>query len=444
MKVGFINLGCAKNRVDSEVMMGLVKKAGHQLVDRVEQAEAVIINTCGFISEAQEETIDTILETGRLKEKGRLRYLIAVGCLTQRYGSQLYEEIPELDGIWGLLNPSECQANLDSVFSGTRVFSINQPPDRFIEQGQRIISTPPGWAYLKAVEGCDNHCRYCSIPAIKGPLRSRPVEELVKEAEQLVNRGIKELIVIGQDTAVYGRDLYGKPVLAELINRLDGVKGLKWLRFMYLHPAHITGEMIDALARGKKVVPYLEIPIQHASSRILSAMGRRHDKEHLVKLFRDIRAALPGVALRTTVMLGFPGETEEDFQELLEFIEAIKFDWLGAFTFQAQEGTPAYNMPEQIDDEIKARRKDMVMSVQKHISRKKNIERLNTRQKVLVSSSASKSFFIGRAAFQGPEVDGVTIVKSEKSLKRGCFYEVLLKAVRDFDMIGEVVNEPAQ
>jgi len=444
VKVGFINLGCAKNRVDTEVMMGLVKKAGHQLVDKVEQAEAVIINTCGFISEAQEEAIDTILETGRLKDKGQLRYLIAVGCLSQRYGAQLYEEIPELDGIWGLLNPSEWQANLDAVFNGTRVFSINQPPGRFIEQGQRIVSTPAGWAYLKAVEGCDNHCRYCSIPSIKGPLRSRPLEDLLKEAEQMVNRGIKELTVIGQDTTLYGKDLYGQSRLAELIGRLDGIEGLEWLRLMYLHPAHITGEMIEALSRGKKLVPYLEIPVQHASSRILSAMGRRHDKEHLIKLFSDIRAALPGVVLRTTVMLGFPGETEEDFQELLEFMEAIRFDWLGAFTFQAQEGTPAYAMPEQIDDEIKARRKDIVLSVQKHITRQKNIERLNTRQRVLVSSTASKSLYLGRTAFQGPEVDGMTIVKSETSLKKGCFYEVLLKAVRDFDMIGEVVNESAQ
>lgn len=444
MKVGFINLGCAKNRVDTEVMMGLVKKAGHQLVDKVEQAEAVIINTCGFISEAQEEAIDTILETGRLKDKGQLRYLIAVGCLSQRYGTQLYAEIPELDGIWGLLNPAQWQANLDSVLSGKKVFSVNQPPDRFIEQGQRIVSTPAGWAYLKAVEGCDNHCRYCAIPSIKGPLRSRPVENLLKEAEQLVNRGIKELIVIGQDTAVYGKDLYGKSQLAELISSLNGIKELEWLRLMYLHPAHITGEIIDALARGKKVVPYLEVPIQHASPRILSAMGRRHDKEHLIKLFQDIRAALPGAVLRTTVMLGFPGETEEDFEELLEFIETVRFDWLGAFTFQAQEGTPAYTMPEQVDDEIKARRKDKVMSVQKHITRKKNIERLNTRQKVLVSSMASKSLYLGRTAFQGPEVDGMTIVKSEKYLKKGCFYEVFLKAVRDFDMIGEVVNEPAQ
>lgn len=444
MKVGFINLGCAKNRVDTEVMMGLVKKAGHQLVDKVEQAEAVIVNTCGFISEAQEEAIDSILETGRLKDKGQLRYLIAVGCLSQRYGDQLREEIPELDGIWGLLNPSEWQANLDAVLSGKKVFSINQPPDRFIEQGQRVLSTPPGWAYLKVVEGCDNRCRYCSIPSIKGPLRSRPLDDLFLEAEQLVKRGIKEVTVIGQDTALYGKELYGKSCLPELIGGLDSIEGLEWLRLMYLHPAHINGETIEAISRGKKVVPYLEIPIQHASSRILSAMGRGHDKEHLMKLFSDIRAAVPGVVLRTTVMLGFPGETEEDFCELLECIKGMRFDWLGTFTFQAQEGTPAYTMPMQIDDETKARRKDMVMSVQRHITRQKNIERLNTRQKVLVSSMASKSLYLGRAAFQGPEVDGMTILKSEKSLKKGCFYEVVLKAVRDFDMIGEVANESAQ
>lgn len=444
MKVGFINLGCAKNRVDTEIMMGLVKKAGHQLVDKVENAEAVIINTCGFISEAQEEAIDTILETGRLKNEGQLKYLMAVGCLAQRYGDQLHEEIPELDGIWGLLNPLEWEANLNAVFSGQRVFSINRLPDSFREYGQRILSTPPGWAYLKVVEGCDNHCRYCSIPAIKGPLRSRPMEDLVKEAEHLVSRGVKELILIGQDTALYGRDLYGKSRLAELVYSLDGIEGLEWLRLMYLHPAHINGEIIEALGRGNKIVPYVEVPIQHASSLILSAMGRRHDKEYLERLFRDIRSAIPGVVLRTTVMLGFPGETDEDFQELLDFIEMIEFDWLGAFTFQAQEGTPAYAMPEQVDEEIKARRKDIVMSVQKLITRKKNIERLNTRQRILVSSTASKSLYLGRAAFQGPEVDGVTIVKSEKSLKKGVFYEVLLKAVRDFDMIGEVVNEPAQ
>lgn len=444
MKIGFISLGCAKNRVDTEIMMGLVKKAGHQMVNEIEQAEAVIINTCGFISEAQEEAIDTILETGRMKDEGQLKYLLAVGCLSQRYGGQLYEEIPELDGIWGLLNPLEWESNFNAVISGKRVFSINQPPDSFVEKGSRILSTPPGWSYLKVVEGCDNRCRYCSIPIIKGSLRSRPLDDLVKEAEHLVNRGVREITLIGQDTALYGRDLYGGPRLAELVGRLDGIEGLEWLRLMYLHPAHITSELLDVLSRGNKIVPYLEIPIQHASSRVLEAMGRRHNKEHLEQLFQDIRAAVPGMVFRTTVMLGFPGETEEDFQELLYFIDKTRFDWLGAFTFQAQEGTPAYVMPGQIDEEIKALRKDKVMSMQKLITRQKNIERLNTQQRILVSSVASKKLYLGRGAFQGPEVDGITIVKSEKPLKKGCFYEVRLKAVRDFDMIGEVANESAQ
>lgn len=341
MKVGFISLGCAKNRVDTEIMMGIVKKSGHQLVEKAEQAEAIIINTCGFISEAQEEAVDTILQTAQLKEKGHLRCLLAVGCLAQRYGEQLYQEIPELDAVLGLSHMhslTEVLDDLDDINQGRRILRLAPPPETFIEKGKRVLTTPPGWAYLKIVEGCDNRCSYCAIPQIKGSLRSCPVEELASEAKSLVRKGAKELILIGQDTALYGRDIYGRPSLGELAARLEQIEGLEWLRLMYLHPAHLEDALIEQIAESVKIVPYIDVPIQHVSDRILSAMGRGHRRERLVKLFDRLRSRIPGLTLRTTVMVGFPGESDQEFVELMDFVSEIKFDWLGAFLFQAQEG----------------------------------------------------------------------------------------------------------
>ncbi|HWP96185.1 MAG TPA: 30S ribosomal protein S12 methylthiotransferase RimO [Syntrophomonadaceae bacterium] len=444
MKVGFISLGCAKNRVDTEIMMGVVKKAGHQLVERLEEAETVIINTCGFISEAQEEAIDTILETARLKEQGGLKHLLAVGCLTQRFGQQIYQEIPELDGVLGIASFDALEGVLEEIASGGRVLQTPSLPEILVEKRPRILSTPPGWAYLKIVDGCDNHCRYCTIPSIRGKFRSRSLEELSGEAQKLVRQGIKELILVGQDTACYGRDLYGKGCMPQLLELLAQIPDLEWLRVMYLHPAHIDQEIIEALAGQDKVIPYLETPIQHASSRILQEMGRRHDRQHLEELISSLRARIPGLVLRTTVMLGFPGEQDSDFQELEDFVLGTEFDWLGAFVFQAQEGTPAAAMTGQIPDEIKVQRRDRIMTIQKRITRKKNIARVNTRQQILVSAQLSKNLYLGRGYFQAPEVDGVTLLKSETPLKKGQFFPACLKAVRDYDMIGEIIDESAQ
>lgn len=444
MKVGFISLGCAKNRVDTEIMMGVVKNAGHRIVESLEEAETVVINTCGFISEAQEEAIDTILETARLKETGALKHLLAVGCLTQRFGKQLYEEMPELDGVLGISPFGALAGALDKMAGGERVLRVGPLPEHFIEKGPRILSTPPGWAYLKIVDGCDNHCRYCTIPSIRGKYRSRPMEELYKEAQKLAHRGIKELILVGQDTAEYGRDLYGEGQVPRLLDLLGQVQGLEWLRIMYLHPAHIDQAIIEAMAGQEKVVPYIEIPVQHAASRILDKMGRRHDREYLEELIARLRDRIPDLVLRTTVMLGFPGEKEDDVRELEDFIKSMQFDWLGAFVFQAQEGTPAASMPDQVGDAEKIERRDRIMATQKRITRRKNLARINTRQRILVSDQAAKNLYLGRGYFQAPEVDGVTLVKSEHSLKKGQFYQTILKAVRDYDMIGEIVDESTE
>ncbi len=444
MKVGFISLGCAKNRVDTEIMMGIIRGSDHQLVQNIEQAEAVIINTCGFISEAQEEAVDTILQTAQLKESGPLKYLLAVGCLAQRYGEQLFEEIGELDAVLGLPFMHTLNQVLGELSKGDRIVRVAPPPETFIEKGRRILTTPPGWAYLKIVEGCDNRCSYCAIPQIKGRLRSRPIEELVGEAKSLIRQGVKEITLIGQDTALYGQDLYGKASLSALTERLEQVEGLEWLRLMYLHPAHIDDEIIEKVASSSVIVPYLEVPIQHISDRILKAMGRGHQRSRLEELFAMLRLKIPRLSLRTTVMVGFPGESEDEFTELMEFARQVKFDWLGAFAFQAQEGTRAESLQGQIPEDVKVNRLNLILDQQRKITRRKNISRVQSRQKILVSSQVSKNLYMGRGVFQAPEVDGVTIIRSQSPLKKGTSYDVLLKAVRNYDMIGEINDEPSQ
>ncbi len=444
MNVGFISLGCSKNRVDTEIMMALLSSAGHKIVNSIERADVVIVNTCGFIEEAREESINTILETANLKAGGILKYLVATGCLSQRYGKELFDEMPELDAVVGISSFAAINDILTDLQKGKRILRAGPPPEIFVEKGPRIISTPPGSAYLKIVEGCNNCCSYCAIPSIRGKLRSRPLGELVEEATILAGQGIKELVLIAQDTANYGYDLQGKYLLPQLLQELQDKVEVDWIRLLYLHPAHINDDIINSIVSLDKVIPYLDIPIQHVSNKILKLMNRKHDRNHLETLIEKLKAEIEGLVLRTTVMLGFPGEEEADFEELYHFIKKVEFDWLGAFTFNPEEGTAAANLPHQIEENIKEKRLDTILKLQQKITRNKNITRIGNTEEILVSGQLSSSLYIGRANFQAPEVDGITLIKSSSKLPRGDFARVHLAGVRNYDMIGEVIDEPAQ
>jgi len=441
VNIGFISLGCSKNRVDTEIMMARIKQSGHNIVNSLDRAEVVIINTCGFITDAKEESIDTIIETGKLKKGGILKHIIATGCLTQRYGRELLKEMPELDGVLGISYMNVIDDVLKRVIEGERCLLVGQPPTSFIEKGPRILTTPPGSAYLKITEGCNNRCTYCAIPLIKGPLRSRPVDEVVLEAGELVKQGVKELVLIGQDTAAYGKDFCSDSCLPELLIRLSDIEGLAWIRLMYLHPVHMDDRIIEVISNSTKVVPYLDIPIQHASNKILKRMNRKHDLNHLKNILGKLRASVDGLVLRTTVMVGFPGENEDEFQDLYDFVDETEFDWLGVFAFTPEENTPAASMDFQVPDNIKEDRRDSILKLQSKITRQKNINRINQEQKILISSRISNNLYIGRGYYQAPEVDGITMVKTNSKLVKGEFVDVNLKGVRNYDMIGELKNE---
>ncbi|WP_054694715.1 30S ribosomal protein S12 methylthiotransferase RimO [Syntrophomonas palmitatica] len=445
MDIGFISLGCAKNRVDTEVMMGLLKKEGHRIVNTLERAEAVIINTCGFIEEAKQEAIDTILDTALLKNRGGLKYLLATGCLCQRYGEELFAEMPELDAVVGISYFTSINDIIAALEKGSRLMQVGPTSAFYEEAALRVLTTPPGSAYLKINEGCNNRCSYCTIPNIRGVLRSRSHQDIWREAKKLAASGIKELVLIAQDTAAYGLDQGSEPQLPTLLHELNNIDGLAWIRLMYLHPSHISSELIEAIAQHNKVLPYLDIPVQHADSDILKRMNRQYDAGFLRKLIKKVRSELDSPVLRTTIMVGFPGEDDNKFNTLLEFIEEIKFDWLGAFAFVPEEGTSAARMAGQIPEEIKQERLEQVLGLQRKISRQKNIDRINRLEKVLVSSQLDHSLYLGRAGFQAPEVDGVTLIRSEQKLKKGDFALVKLQAVRNnMDLIGEAVYESTE
>lgn len=441
MNIGFISLGCAKNRVDTEIMMALVKKSEHSLVNSIDKADLVVINTCGFINDAKEEAINNIIETGRLKEKGQLRYIVAAGCLAQRYGNELLQELPELDGIIGISTYHGLIEIINQIANGDKPVSVELPPDSFIEKGERVLSTPPGYAYLKITEGCNNHCSYCAIPSIRGQLRSGNENEIVKEVVNLAKKGVRELVIIGQDTAMYGRDLKQESNLTSLLNKLNQVEGIEWIRLMYLHPAHISEEIIDVIAKQNKIIPYLDIPVQHASTAILKRMNRGHDMDYLNNLLQKLKANIKDLVLRTTVMTGFPAESEEDFKTLLDFVAEIRFDWLGCFAYSPEEDTAAALLADQIPDEVKQVRMNQILKLQKKITRQKNISRLEQIQPILITGQKSKNLYTGRGYFQAPEADGITIVKTSKKLVKGDFVQVKLKGIRLYDMIGELIEE---
>ena len=440
IKVGMVSLGCSKNLVDSERMLYKLRKKGYQLVTEPGLADIAVVNTCGFIQSAKEEAIETILELGKLKEDGTLKKIIITGCLTERYREEAAELFPEADAVIGIGNNKDIVDILDHVLAGEKY--INFAPKSEAElTGERIISTLPFFSYLKIAEGCSNCCTYCAIPMIRGGFRSVPMEDVLKEAEDLASKGVTELVVIAQDTSRYGEDIYGKSMLPELLKKLCRIDGLKWIRTLYCYPERITDELLDTIASEEKLVKYLEIPIQHCDGDIISRMNRWGDEEKLEALFAHIRARIPEVVLRTTLITGFPGETQEQFDRLAEFVQRVRFDRLGCFPYSQEDGTKAAGFPDQIDEETAAHRADIIMEQQLLISAENNEKLLDAELEAVVEGfDRFGECWFGRTVLDAPDIDGKVFFTSEKGLQIGDYVKIRITDTLDYDLIGEVIE----
>ena len=428
-KINVVTLGCSKNTVDSEHLAAQLDAAGYQIVfdSNRTDAKVVVINTCGFIGDAKQESIDTILRFAAAKEQGLIERLFVIGCLSERYADELRAEIPEVDDYFGA-------RDMQGI---ARVLCAAGDPDTSTE---RLTSTPKHYAYLKIAEGCNWHCGYCAIPLIRGPHRSVPIERCVEEAERLAAQGVRELIVIAQDTTYYGRDLYGRRALAELLERLCKVEGIEWIRLHYAYPTDFPQDVIEVMAREKKICPYLDIPFQHISDHQLTLMKRRHTKADAYALIERLRAAVPDLALRTTLLVGYPDETEEDFEELMEFVEKVRFERLGVFPYSEEEGTfSARELQDNVPEEVKQERVDRIMALQNRISLEKNQARVGQREQVIVDSRQG-DWYVARGRYDSPEVDQeILIPASERQLRRGIIYTVEITGAEEYDLYASVV-----
>lgn len=443
IRVGMVSLGCPKNQVDAEHMIYNLREEGFEIITDAALADVVVINTCGFIESAKQEAIDTILEFCTLKDEGRIKSVIVTGCLAERYKDDIRSEIPEVDAILGLGANELLGEVIKKTLSGEKT-DMSGDKYSLIIDARRIVSTET-FAYLKIAEGCDNHCTYCAIPSIRGRLRSRKIESIVAEAEWLAKVGFKEIILVAQDTTVYGEDLYGEPMICELLRRLCRIDGLKWIRTLYSYPERITDELIELIASEEKLVKYLDIPIQHCNDRILKRMNRRSTHDELVGLVKKLRERIPGIILRTTLIAGFPGETEEEFEELCEFVNEMRFDRLGCFAYSAEEGTPAARLPDQLDEEEKARRADVIMETQMIISDRLNAERLGRDIEVVVEGwDRWAECYYGRSYAEAPEIDGKIFFSSEKPRAVGEYVIVHIDETMDYDLLGRVQDESAE
>ena len=440
VKVGLVSLGCSKNLVDSEMMLHKLRKKGYELVTEPGLSDVALVNTCGFIQSAKEEAIETFVELIKLKNEGRIKKIIATGCLAERYREELKDEFPEIDAVVGLGEQPDIAEILDSVLDGGEVVKFSSK-DRLEITGDRIISTLPFFAYLKIAEGCSNNCTYCAIPKIRGAFRSAPMEDIIKQAEYFADNGVTELIVIAQDTTRYGEDLYGESKLPELLNKLCEIEKLHWIRVLYCYPERITDELIDVMAKQEKIVKYMDIPIQHCNDEVLKRMNRKSDHKDLVALMKKLRERIPDMTIRTTLITGFPGETEEQFEELAEFVKEMRFDRLGCFPYSQEEGTAAAEFDDQIDDEVKQRRMDNIMESQQLIS-----EQLCTSYQDKVVEAVVEGFdkyadcFFGRTRADAPDIDGKVFFSSETPLSVGQYVNVKITETLDYDLIGEVAE----
>lgn len=443
MKILFISLGCDKNLVDTESMLGYLSQKGYDITDDENEAEAVVVNTCCFIHDAKQESVDAILEMADLKKEGRIKALIVTGCLAQRYNDEIQEEIPEVDVIMGTQAIEDIVDALEGVLAGecrNYLPDINKPLPQL---GKRMITTGGHYAYIKIAEGCDKHCTYCVIPKVRGTYRSVPMEELVEQARQLVEEvGVKELILVAQETTIYGTDLYGEKKLPELLSRLSEIRGLRWIRILYCYPEEIDDALIEAIATNEKVCNYLDIPVQHASDKILKRMGRRTSKAELESKINKLRERIPDICLRTTLISGFPGETDEDHEEVMDFVDRMEFDRLGVFTYSKEEDTPAASMEDQIDEEIKEERRGEIMELQQAIAfEKAEVMTGRTVLAMIEGRIAGEDAYIARTYMDAPNVDGYLFINTAKELMTGDFAYVRITGSNEYDLIGELEDE---
>ena len=442
MKILFISLGCDKNLADSEEMLGLLTAGGHEITDDETQADAIVINTCCFIKDAKEESVETILEMAEYKKTGSCHALIVTGCMAQRYQKEIIEEVPEVDAVLGTTSYGDIVKALEEAVAGNH-FEEFREIDYLPDTGsKRVLTTGGHFGYLKIAEGCDKHCTYCIIPKLRGKFRSVPMERLIAQAEDMAEQGVKELILVAQETTVYGKDLYGKKSLHILLKKLCEIRGIRWIRILYCYPEEIYDELIETIRDEKKICHYLDIPIQHASDRILKRMGRRTSKQELIDIVGKLRKEIPDIVLRTTLITGFPGETEEDHEELKEFVDEMEFDRLGVFTYSPEENTPAAEMADQVPEEVKEERRDELMELQQEISYDRGQDRIGQELLVMIEGKvADESAYIGRTYGDAPKVDGYIFVQTGELLMTGDFAKVRVTGALEYDLIGVLSDE---
>ena len=443
MKLLCVSLGCDKNLVDTEMMLGLLNKDGYTFTDDEYDADVIVINTCCFIGDAKEESVNTILEMAQRKIDAKCKALIVTGCLAQRYKQEIIDEIPEVDGILGTSTYDEISHVLAEALGGKehvqRFHELDELPE---VETERILTTGGHYAFLKIAEGCDKHCTYCIIPSLRGNYRSVPIERLVKEAERLAERGVKELILVAQETTLYGVDLYGEKSLPKLLKSLCRISGIQWIRIQYCYPEEITDELIQTIKEEEKICKYLDLPIQHASDRILKRMGRRTTKAQLQEIVEKLRREIPDIALRTTLISGFPGETPEDHEELMEFVDEMEFQRLGVFAYSAEEDTPAAEYPDQVLQEVKEERRDAIMELQQEISYDFSKSMVGKTLEVMIEGKvADENAYVGRTYMDGPGVDGMIFVQTAEALMSGDFARVRVTGAMEYDLIGELEDE---
>lgn len=437
-KLGIISLGCDKNRVDTEIILGkLVDK--FEITNDPKEADIIIVNTCGFIESSKQESINTILEMAEYKRMYNCKVLIATGCLTQRYKEDLQNLMPEIDIILGVNDYDKIASVIEKFYNAKEKILLCSDND-VINEGQRVITTGKNYAYVRISEGCNNNCTYCAIPKIRGPYRSRSMENIIKEVESLAKQGIEELILIGQDTTMYGIDIYGEKRLDKLINEISKVERIKWIRLLYAYPEEITDELIDEIANNPKVCKYIDMPIQHISNNILKRMGRRGNKEKIQSVINKLKTKVKDIALRTTFIVGFPGETDEDFKELLKFVEETKFTHMGVFKYSQEEGTAAAKMKELVSQDIMEKREEEIMLLQQEISLKNNIDKVGKVYSTLIEK-IEDNYFIGRTEHMAPEIDGLIYVNINENIKIGSFIPVKVNEADEYDLKGEVSYE---
>ena len=441
MKIGMVSLGCPKNLVDSEVMLGIIRAKQLEVTNNPAEADLIIVNTCGFIESAKEESINTILQMGEYKAQGSCKYLIMTGCLGQRYADELFESMPEVDAIVGTDSFTDIGWVIDQVMQGKRLKHLAKRESKNVAVLPRMLTTPSYMAYLKIAEGCDNCCSYCIIPQLRGPYTSRPYEEVMAEAKALAEQGTKEIIVVAQDTTRYGEDLYGKLLLPQLLRDLNKLEGIKWIRVMYLYPNNFTDELIDAIAECDKVCKYIDIPLQHASDRLLKSMNRYDTRAEVEALLEKLRQRIPGITIRTTFIVGFPGETDEDFAELLDFVEKQRFENAGVFQYSQEEGTVAGAMENQIDPEVKENRYHELMALQAGISEEIHQEREGAELDVLVEGfdEENPQLAVGRSQHEAPDIDGNIFIENAGELEVGQMVRVRILQGFTYEMVGELV-----